>query len=81
MLTTAEVRLANIKPVMRIAILSLNLKDATITASKTRKLPVLEAITIAHFDNNNPENELPNTAAPRMTHATPRLAPLLRPRT
>src|SRR5690606_38259928 len=49
-LTTAAVRLANINPIIRMAMVSRNFAEASKTASSTSKLPILEAITMLHFD-------------------------------
>src|SRR5690606_2699918 len=49
-LTTAAVRLANINPIIKMAMVSRSLAEARSTASNTSKLPMLEAITMLHFD-------------------------------
>src|SRR5690606_32579339 len=78
---TAAVRLANIKPMINIAMVSRSFADASKTASNTSKLPILEAITILHLDNRIKAHAPPKKDAPMMINATPRLAPLLNPRT
>ena len=73
--------LPNIKPIIKIAIVSLTLLDTASTAKSTKKLPKLEAITILHLEINVVANNPPNNPEPKMTSATPRLAPDEIPRT
>lgn len=63
------------------AIVSLTLEDTNNTANKIRKLPKLAAITILHFEINTVANTPPNSPEPKITKATPRLAPELIPKT
>jgi len=60
---------------------SLTLLETAKTANKTKKLPKLAAITILHFDMSTEANKPPNNPEPKMTKATPRLAPELIPNT
>ena len=73
--------LPNINPIIRIAIVSLTLEDTTITANKTKKLPKLAAITILHLEIKKLAKTPPNNPEPKITKATPKLAPELIPRT
>ena len=73
--------LANIKPIIRIAIVSLIFEETNITANNTRKLPKLDAITKLHFDANTKAIEPPKNELPIITNATPKLAPELIPST
>lgn len=81
MLTTAAVILPNINPIISIAIVSLTLEDTIKTASSTKKLPKLAAITILHFEINNEAKIPPKKPEPNITKATPKLAPELIPKT
>lgn len=63
------------------AIVSLTFEETNSTANKTRKLPKLAAITILHFEINSVVNTPPNNPEPKITKATPRLAPELIPKT
>ena len=80
-LTMAAVILANIRPIIRIAMVSLTFIDTIKTARRTRKLPALAAITILHFDIKKVANTPPKTDDPRIISATPKLAPELIPNT
>ena len=60
---------------------SLTLVDTIKTASKTKKLPKLAAITILHLEINNAVSDAPKNPAPKITNATPKLAPELIPKT
>ena len=60
---------------------SLTLLETAKTANKTRKLPKLAAITILHLDIRAVANNPPNNPEPKITKATPKLAPELIPRT
>ena len=73
--------LPNINPIIRIAIVSLTLLETAKTASKTRKLPKLAAITMLHFVAIAVANKPPNNPEPKITRATPKLAPELIPKT
>lgn len=66
---------------IRMAIVSLTLVDTTITAIKTRKLPILAAITKLHLEIKKVAKNPPNIEDPRITKATPRLAPEVIPST
>ena len=60
---------------------SLTLKVTANTASKTKKLPKAEAITKLQGPSKKPPKVPPKTPAPNINKATPKLAPLLNPRT
>ena len=66
---------------MRMVMVSFTLKVTDKTASKTKKLPNAEAITRLQEPNKKPPKLAPNIPAPRINNATPKLAPLLSPRT
>lgn len=51
------------------------------TANKTKKLPKLAAMTTLHLDIRKFANIPPKIPEPKMTKATPRLAPELMPKT
>lgn len=68
-------------PIIRIAIVSLTLEETTKTANNTKKLPKLAAITIAHFEIKSVAKTPPKIPEPKITKATPKLAPELIPRT
>ena len=51
------------------------------TANKTSELPIQEAKTIPYEERKNGLKEAGTTPAPKITKATPRLAPELSPRT
>lgn len=73
--------LPNMSPIIKMAIVSLTLEETTKTASSTKKLPKLAAITTLHLEINNEANIPPNIPDPKITKATPRLAPELIPKT
>lgn len=73
--------LPNIKPIIRIAIVSLTLLETAKTANSTKKLPRLAAITMLHLEIKAVANRPPNKPEPKMTIATPKLAPELIPKT
>lgn len=73
--------LPNIRPIMRIAIVSLILLETDRTAKSTKKLPKLAEITIAHLDIKAVANKPPKRPEPKITKATPKLAPELIPNT
>lgn len=77
----AAVMLANINPIIRIAMVSLTLSDTIKTASRTKKLPKLAAITKPHFEIKRDAKTPPKIPEPRITNATPKLAPELIPKT
>ena len=79
--TTAEVTLPNIRPMIRIAMVSFILKVTDSTASSTRKLPKEEAITSPQEFNKSPPIIPPKVPAPNIRIAMPKLAPLLIPST
>lgn len=60
---------------------SLTLDDTTRTASNTKKLPRLAAITTLHLEINNDVKTPPKKPEPNITNATPKLAPELIPKT
>ena len=60
---------------------SFNLKLTDKTASRTKKLPNAEAITRLQEPIKRPPKLAPNKPAPRINMATPKLAPLLNPKT
>src|SRR5690606_9393295 len=68
-------------PMIKIAIVSLILTETIMTASNTKKLPKLAAITILHLDIKNDADKPPKNPEPKMINATPKLAPLLIPST
>lgn len=61
--------------------MSLTRLDTAKTASNTKKLPKLAAITILQLDIMLPAKRPPNKLDPRITKETPRLAPELMPKT
>lgn len=73
--------LPNINPIINIAIVSLTLLETAKTANKTIKLPKLAAITILHFVVSVVAKTPPNKPEPKITNATPKLAPELIPKT
>ncbi len=73
--------LPNINPIIKIAIVSLTFEETIKTNSKTKKLPMLAAITKLHFDNRNVARNPPKIPLPKITKATPRLAPEVIPKT
>ena len=80
-LTMAAVILANISPMMSIAMVSRTFNDTIKTANNTKKLPKLAAITMLHFEIKNVIKTPPKIEEPIMTKATPKLAPELIPNT
>ena len=60
---------------------SRTLLDIVRTAISTKKLPILDAITILHLLPKTPAKMPPKTPEPKMITATPRLAPDEIPRT
>ena len=75
------VKLANIKPTIKIAIVSRNLCETAKTAIKTKKLPKLEAKTIPKDESKIEDKLIGKKAAPKTIVATPKLAPELNPKT
>ena len=73
--------LANMSPMIKIAMVSRTLMETIKTASNTKKLPKLAAITIVHFDIKSVVKIPPKTEVPKITKATPKLAPELIPNT
>lgn len=73
--------LPNISPIISIAIVSLTFEETNKTAKSTKKLPKLAAITILHLEIKNDVNTPPKKPEPKITKATPKLAPELIPRT
>ena len=63
------------------AMLSRTLLETAKTANNTKKLPKLAAITILHLEIKAVAKRLPNKPEPRITRATPKLAPELMPKT
>jgi len=80
-LTIAAVILANMSPIIKMAMVSLTFNATKSTANKTRKLPRLAAITMPHLEIKSEAKTPPNTLEPNMTKATPKLAPELTPKT
>ena len=60
---------------------SLTFVETIMTANNTKKLPKLAAITKLHFEINNVVKNPPNIEDPRITKATPKLAPKVIPST
>lgn len=60
---------------------SRTLDDTSMTAKSTKKLPKLAAITMLHFDISKDVKIPPKKPDPKITKATPKLAPELIPRT
>lgn len=60
---------------------SLTFVETIMTANNTKKLPKLAAITKLHFEINNVVKNPPNIEDPRITKATPKLAPEVIPST
>ena len=76
--TTAVVKLPNISPIIKMAMVSLILKVTARTAKSTRKLPRPAATTILHWLSRRLPKIPPNALAPKIRKATPKLAPLLK---
>ncbi len=68
-------------PMIKIAIVSRTFEDTNKTAKSTKKLPKLAAMTTAHFEMSNDAKTPPNSPEPKITRATPKLAPELIPKT
>ena len=66
---------------MSIAMVSRTFMETIKTASNTKKLPKLAAITILHFEIKSDTKTPPKTDDPKITRATPKLAPELIPNT
>jgi hypothetical protein len=62
-------------------IVSFTLKVTDKTANNTKKLPNAEAITKLQDPSKKPPKLIPNIPVPRINNATPKLAPLLNPKT
>ena len=77
----ALVKLPNIKPTIRMAIVLRKLWETDKTANKTKKLPKLEAKIIPYEESRNEAKTGGKKAAPKITVATPKLAPELNPKT
>lgn len=77
----ALVKLPNINPTIKIAIVSRNRFAIIKTEISTIKLPKLEAIIIPNEETNHSDSEMGNKEAPNITIATPKLAPELKPKT
>ncbi len=63
------------------AIVSLTLLETAKTANNTKKLPKLAAITMLHLETSAVAKNPPKILEPKMTNATPKLAPELSPKT
>lgn len=63
------------------AMVSLTFDETTKTAKSTKKLPKLAAITIVHLETKSVAKTPPKIPDPKITKATPKLAPELIPRT
>lgn len=77
----AEVKLANIKPTINIAMVSRKRCATTKTATKTMVLPAVEAKIIPYDDKTMLDKKEGKSPAPKITNATPKLAPELNPST
>ena len=66
---------------MSMVMVSFTLKVTDKTANNTKKLPNAEAITKLHDPSKKPPKLIPNIPVPRINNATPKLAPLLNPKT
>ena len=77
----ALVKLANIKPTIKIAIVSRNRCETAKTANKTKKLPKLEARIIPYDESKLEDKPVGKKAAPMTIVATPKLDPELNPNT
>ena len=73
--------LPNINPIISIAMVSRTLDETINTARSTKKLPKLAAITMLHLEIKAVAKNPPNKPEPKMTIATPKLAPELIPKT
>lgn len=71
----AEVKEPNINPIIKIDMVFLTLLAAIITAVKTINEPKLAAIAIAQFEKDIEINKPPNNPVPKISKATPKLAP------
>ena len=69
------------RPMIKMAMVSLTFEDTNKTVINTRKLPRLAAITTLHFEMKNVANAPPKSPEPKITKATPKLAPELIPKT
>ena len=79
--TIALVKLPNIKPTIRIAIVSRNRCDTAKTVSNTIELPMVDAKTTPYDDNKTVLKKGGSKLAPNITKATPKLEPELSPKT
>ena len=79
--TIALVKLANISPTIKIAMVSRSRWETNKTASKTIVLPKQEARIMPYEDNKKEAKKAGKKADPKITNATPRLAPELNPKT
>lgn len=70
----AAVKLPNINPMIKIDMVFLTLLAAKMTADKTKKEPKLEAIAIDQLEDSK-NRKLPKKEEPKMSNATPKLAP------
>lgn len=61
--------------------MSRTLEDTIITANSTKKLPKLAAITTLHLEISSVVKTPPKKPEPKITNATPKLAPELIPKT
>lgn len=77
----APVILANMSPIIKIAMVSRTLDDTINTDKSTKKLPKLAAITTLHFEVSKTAKAPPKSPEPKITKATPKLAPELIPST
>ncbi len=77
----APVKLLNIKPTIKIDMVSRSRLDTIKISAKTNKLPRHEAKIIPYEDNKNGEKIEGKNPAPKITNATPKLEPELKPRT
>lgn len=77
----ALVKLPNINPTIKIAIVSLIRCETAKTAIKTNELPKHDAKTIPYEERKNWLKKVGTKPAPKITNATPKLAPELKPNT
>ena len=73
--------LANISPMINMAMVSLTFIETNVTKSNTKKLPKLAARTILHLEVRARAIDPVKKVAPIMAKATPKLAPELIPKT
>lgn len=80
-LITAEAKVPNIKPIIKIDMVFLILLAVSKIAIKTKEAPILEAIASPQLEKETTANIPPKILDPRIKIATPKLAPEEIPKT